>query len=235
MPTSSDILEILKEEAAEFNFPVLDNAYWRLVAGRVRGFRKADDWALVFEVLVYQTQASEFSVEVYGYGSLVGDKQGFLDAVIAVEEMADYPLWDDEGEWVCLEGVRAVSVYGESVSLQTGAGPRLDSTPWPNQRVVISHGDEASEAAFARALVRELGLQRLMPDVIPIKLRPQLRDAIEVIRLTNWDHPDIAGEQTPSDSQALLGCAQILGGEATAISYSHANDNVDSQYWDSRE
>jgi hypothetical protein len=227
MTTSDEILLTLSEMAQEFDFPVLDNAHWKLVAGRMRGFRSEEAWGLLFEILVFHIQASEFSVEVYGYGPLVGEKQGFLDSIVAVKEIPEHWLWNEEGEWIISDEMR-VAVFGTPIRTISVAGlAKLADSSSPDL-VALSFGDNLDEGAFARALVRELGFKQMLPDELVFRVSPRLPRAAEVLRLTNWDHPDIAGGQTPSASQAIVGSARVLAGEVERLTYDSARDNV---YW----
>lgn len=228
MTTADEILSTLGAAAEEFNFPVLDNAHWKLVAGRMRGFRSDEGWALVFEILVFHTQANEFSVEIYGYGTLIGEQQGFLNNVVAIEERPGHPLWSDDGDWVG-STVTHVSIYGTPVQAVAVAVP-TGSYSSSDEVVILSHGDNLEEGAFARALVRDLGFMRMIPDDLVIKLLPHL-SAIETLRLTNWEHPDIAGGQAPSDSRSIVGAARMLAGEQEHCSQDPRRDNVHWLNW----
>jgi hypothetical protein len=229
MTTSDEILSTLAVAAADFDFPVLDNAYWKLAAGRMRGFRSDEKWALVFEILVFHTQASEFWVVIYGYGTLIGDRQGFLNSVPAIEEQPGHPLWSDDGEWIGSKALK-VAVHGTllqalTVDLSTDAYSASDEV------VVLSSGDNLEEGAFARALVRDLGLRRMIPDNLVIQIAPHLINAVETLRLTNWEHPDIAGGQEPSDSESIVSAARVLAGETNHFSQEPTRNNVHWFHW----
>ena len=75
------ILEDLDKHAAEFNFPVLDNAYVEFAATRLSAFHGAEDWLIVFEVLGFSTREVGFVDDLYAYGSCVA-KGGFVDAEV---------------------------------------------------------------------------------------------------------------------------------------------------------
>lgn len=223
-------LSALREKAAEFDFPVLDNANWDFVAGRMRGFRQGTEWALTFEMLIFQVPARDFCTTVYSYGSLPGTGDGYSGSISVVEELPDHPLWDDDGEWIAGCRERTVTIHGEPVVITVGAG-LPDTLLSAGQTLRLSHGDDADEATFLRSLTRELGLKQMMPEADIFKLLPSLQDAVEVIRLTNWDHPDVAGEQTPADSHAVSAAVAFLCGEAPGFSYDHSHDNVDWRQW----
>jgi hypothetical protein len=228
-----DAKELLAELAGrvrDYDFPVLDNAHWKLISGRLRGFRRAGDIALVFEVLIFQSQAQSFLVNVYAYGTLIDRTQADVGAFSPIDEAPDSPLWDEEGEWIPGLPMRKVSVNGLLVSVIHDARLSAESTVSP-EAIFLSQGDDVDEGAFGRGIVRELGLHRVMPDRAVLGVLPQLGGATEVVRLSNWDHPDIIGGQLPSDSVAITQVAMLLAGETERITYDHMRDNVDWRSW----
>ena len=58
--SSDSILRELAAKAATFDFPVLDNANWRYVTGRLRGFKSAESWGMVFELFIFHVPLSAF-------------------------------------------------------------------------------------------------------------------------------------------------------------------------------
>lgn len=226
--TSSEILALLDDRAREFKFPVLDNANWRFAAGRVRAFREGEGWGLTFEILTYYAQSSSFQVNIYAYGPLLGGlPSGYITSVLVVEESPEDLLWGDDGEWL---------VNGkEEILVQVNGAPIRIRCAHPGQAsderaLVLAHGDCVYEAAFLRALARELGLSQLIPDRILRSATP-IPAVSEVARLVNWDHPDIAGGESPSASRALQALARLLSGEVDRVDFDHATDNTYWQLW----
>jgi hypothetical protein len=229
--TSIEILAELSQRAAEFDFPILDNTYWDLIAGRVRAFRSGEDTALVFEFLIFHTQAQAFLLNVHAYGSLVHSPRADRGGLSYISELPESPLWDQDGEWLRDLASRTVSVNGARVTV---IERNPDSSASASGDIVhLGHGDAIDERAFGRAVARELGLTRSMPDECIFTLLPQLSDAPEIVRLSNWDHPDILGGQQPSDSVALSELAKLLARETERVEYDHALDNVEWRAWKS--
>jgi hypothetical protein len=230
--TSKELLTELFERAQHYDFPVLDNAYWKLISGRLRGFRQGSDVALVFEMFIFQTQAQAFLVNIYAYGTLIGGTQGDVGAFPAISEAPHCPLWDDQGEWRPNLPSRTVSVNETLLSVVND--PRILIQDLGSiERIVLSEGDAADEAAFGRAIAREIGLSRVMPEKYILETCPSLANATEIVRLSNWDHPDVIAGQPPSDSVAITQVAALLAGERDSISYDHKGDNVYWRFWDS--
>jgi hypothetical protein len=65
------ILQDLDKHAAEFNFPVLDNAYLEFASARVTAFRSIRDWVVVFEVRGFSIREIEFVDDLHAFGSCV--------------------------------------------------------------------------------------------------------------------------------------------------------------------
>jgi hypothetical protein len=228
MISSVEILALLDARAEEFDFPVLDNANWRFAAGRVRAFRDGDEWGLTFEILAYYEQTSSFEVDVYAYGPLAdGAPGGFVTSVPVIEESPDDPLWGDDGTWL-VDGKDEVvlRLNGAPLRIRCARSGRISD----HRTLVLAHGDCSDEAAFLRALAREAGLGRLMPDTV-LWSATRLTAESEVARAVNWDHPDIAGEELPSESRALRALAQLLSNEVDRFDFDHSNDNTYWQAW----
>ncbi len=214
-PTSEQILGVLAERARSFDFPALDSANVTLLAARVRCFSRNDDWAIVFEWLGFSEAELAFPIDIYAYGSLLG-AQAF--AIRQAEGVAiDPDSWTAVSEW---DPGGSIAVRLGAERIEVGTGIRNENA------LKLSHGDLEDEVAFGRALVREIGLARLLPDDALFAALPQLRDAVESARLSDWDHPDVAGGQSPKQSKAMVACARFLAGESSEVEYDHTADVV---------
>lgn len=69
-----------------------------------------------------------------------------------------------------------------------------------------------------------------MPDTV-LCSATRLKAESEVARAVNWDHPDVAGEELPSQSRALRALAQLLSNEVDRLDLDHSNDNSHWQAW----
>jgi hypothetical protein len=224
--SSIDILQELDRRAATFEFPVLDNANAHFIAGRFRGFRAQRDWGLAFEVLVFAPQERAIVTDVYVYGPLAGDESWALTQVGGIQELPSSPLWDVNGFWIASVGIREVEIATGKIRVACGVPAK--------QAVSLDRAACNDEVSFTRALIGEVGLEPLMPVNLVFDLVPGLAVAEEVFRLTNWDHPDVAGEERPSDSLAIAAGARIVAFESPTFDYDHSRDNLDAPLWDER-
>ena len=218
-----EILDVLSESAERFDFPILDNANWNYVTGRIRGFRAGTDWGLTFELFIFNVPAACFCIQVYGYGPLINSAAEDLGAIEVVSECSDDPLWDDDGNWRPWSGARDVVIAGRLVRVSTSAESTHD--------LMLSAGDADNELRFAAALIRELGCAIVFGDDPVKRLGIDIPRSSEVFRLAAWDHPDVAGGATIRESKALLAAATALSGDESAWKYDHARDNSDWRFW----
>jgi hypothetical protein len=219
MPKADQILSLLNDRARRFQFPVIDSAHVTVLAARLRCFARGDAWAVVFEWLGFSEPELTYPLDIYGYGSLVGSEGFLLGQAAGIEPDARSPLWNDDSEWV----------PKDPIIIRVGQGPVVFSNrPDGGDAIRLAHGDIADEAAFGRAVVRELGVSRALPDERLFEVVPVLQDAVEVVRLVDWDHPDVTGGQTPAESSALVACARLLAGETTQLHYAHNGDVIRS-------
>lgn len=223
MTTSKEILKLLDERAAVFEFPVLNNAHWDYIGGRLRGFRVKDRWALIFEVLVFNEPELAIVTQLYGYGPDFGPDQWDHKEMPGIESVPDSPLWDASGCWIVGADVKNVVINGEFYRISCGA-----SLP---DSIHLEREDCDSEAAFARALCRRLGFQRIVPLDNAVRSFPQLSHGTEVFVIGEWDHPDIAAGQLPSDSITLAACAAVLCGESATLDLKGIASNTEWPRW----
>lgn len=207
-PTS--ILNNLDKHAAEFNFPVLDNAYVGFTAARLSAFRSEQDWLIVFEVLGYSVNETAFVNDIYAYGSCT-QKEGFLNAVMVAEPIADRPIFDS----VTTESVADWSNWGIRVGNQNlyftppakeyeKAGIEVNSTSGPGSIQPVQ---------LLRFLFYKLGEQLFANEKTLFQHFPYCKDLEKFLRTWEWQHPDIAAGEAPSKNPSLtsLICALAAG------------------------
>ena len=223
MTKHSVILDELDQRASEFRFPVLDNANARFIAGRMRGFRLAEDWSLVFEVRVFSPGEIAIVVDVYAFGTLVGPTRWKLFQTGGLDEVADAPLWDDDGLWIRSRAQHRVILAGQEIVVSCRQGSVGD--------ISLPDEDCADEIRFTRSLIKRVGLEKLVPRHVLIDNLPALGVASELFSIVNWDHPDLSRGEKPSESEALRAAAKLLSGETSALIYDHYLDNLESPRW----
>src|SRR5574341_881075 len=88
----TQVLAALDRHAAEFNFPILDNANLALAAARLTAFRSERDWVLFIEMIGFAALQLEFVDWIYAFGSCVYP-EGSQGERIVLSQSSDNPLF----------------------------------------------------------------------------------------------------------------------------------------------
>lgn len=222
------ILEDLDKHAAEFNFPVLDNAYVEFAATRLSAFRGAEDWLIVFEVLGFSTKEVGFVDDLYAYGSCVA-KGGFAGAEVPLASLPQQPLFDAETNECIADWSRwSVSVGGEKMSFAptreeyAEAGITIDRGPGPGT---------LAEVKLLRFLVHRLGESRLfMSDQTLLSHFPMCKDVSKFVQTTRWQHRDVADEERPSKNISIRSLVEALAQRDPSL-FEQGHPNTDWKFW----
>ncbi|SRR5712692_7949657 len=225
---TKQILEDLDKHAAEFNFPVLDNAYVEFAAGRLSAFRGAKDWLIVFEVLGFSTREVEFVDDLYAYGSCVG-REGLIGEEILLTSLPGQPLFSAETNECIADWSRwSVSVGGEKMSFSPSreeyaeAGIVIDRRPGPGT---------LSEIELLRFLVHRLGGSRLfMSDRTLLSHFPMFMELSKFIQTTRWQHPDVSDEESPSKNVSIRSLLEALAQRDPSL-FEQGRPNTDWKFW----
>lgn len=184
---SVEVLEQFDAAAEEFLFPDLGHGYNYAVDVRLHGYRDAEQWALIVEAVGYSPRAGNLTDVLHVFGNcLTSGEPGygngdFLDRVDNWNEIED----PDEPE--TYQGGPVV-VRGQTIALAAEPGEDLVDVL---RRLVPRH--------------REL----LLADEEELRRRIRV-DIPEVLRLDQWNHPDLAGGLRPSESETFRQIADVL-------------------------
>ena len=225
---TKQILEDLDKHAAEFNFPVLDNAYVEFAATRLSAFRGTKDWLIVFEVLGFSTREGEFVDDIYAYGSCI-EKQGFASEEIPVTSVPQHPLFNPEtNEWIADWSRWSVSIGGEEMSFAptreeyAGAGIVIDHGPGPGT---------LREIELLRFLIHRLGKDRFFMSDQTLKSHfPMCKELSKFVQTTRWQHPDIADEEKPSKNISIRSLVEAFAQGDTSL-FEQGHPNTDWKFW----
>jgi hypothetical protein len=222
------ILSDLDKHAAEFNFPVLDNAYLEFAAARLSAFRDATDWLIVFEVLAFSTREVEFVDDLYAYGSCI-DKHGFVGEEILLTSVPQQPLFDpDTNECIADWSHWSVLVNGEEVSFSptredySEAGILIDRAPGPGT---------LTEIELLRFLVSNLGeAWLLLSDDALLSHFPNCKHMDKLVQTTRWQHPDIADGEKPSQNPSIRSLLEALSQRDPSL-FHRDHSNTHWSFW----
>lgn len=225
---TKQILEDLDKHAAEFNFPVMDNAYVELAATRLSAFQGTKDWLIVFEVLGFSTREIEFVDDLYAFGSCVS-KGGFVGEEIPLTSLPEQPLFDAETNECIADWSRwSVSVGGEKMSFSPTRGEYAEAG------IVIDRGPgpgTLSEIELLRFLVHRLRESRLfMNDQTLLSHFPMCKNLSKFVQTTQWQHPDVADEEKPSKNTSIRSLVEALAQRDPSL-FERGRPNTDWRFW----
>jgi hypothetical protein len=218
MYSSAEILGVLDGAAEAFVLPMLDNGYVYLAATRLSLFRSPEDWAIVMEVFGYSPRAGLPDLGIWTFASRLRDRSppeqhgssGARDAPLRQQSKDDarffWPIqpgpWQDaESDGLVAEEVTQVLLRDHAVDV-----------PSPNDMAAL--GIELSErprlcvfelCRFLAATYREQVLATAAERSVSVPA-----GVAEMLRLDEWNHPDLAASEVPSRHETFAQLARVL-------------------------
>jgi Family of unknown function (DUF7003) len=221
-------LDDLDKHASEFNFPVLDNAYVAMAAARLTAFRDGERWAITFEVLGYSRNDGCFVNDLYAFGPCL-EKEGFISSRSVMSPLSDHPLIDSQTEaWIAdweswsivVKGMPYVFTPSRNEYTSQGIDVPIKGGPGSLS------GDQIMRFFIHKEGAGDLFMQES-------ELRDELRLGSEMsifIQTERWQHPDVAGEEKPSENVAIRSLLAALESNSPA-DFQRGNPNTDWQHW----
>ena len=215
---SEDILAILDQCAANFTFPMLDNGYVYLAATRLSLHRTEVDWGMVLEVFGYSPRAGLPDTHTYTFASSLQNRdseqkyksrQGYESYLANNPHNKSrfvFPL--TSGDWQDPDSCDYVAEDATALVLR-GRTVKLPS--------LVEYGQHAIELEDPPR-VRVFELCRFLADIDresvlsnPAERRVSLSPEMKhILQLEEWNHPNIAEGEVPSESRTFQQLAQVL-------------------------
>jgi hypothetical protein len=198
---------LLDKHASEFNFPVLDNAHVQLGATRLTAFHSPTDWLIVFETLGFSVPQGEFVNGLYAYGSCVV-LGGFVGEEILFKSAPELPLFDEETNKCIADWANwAISIHNRTRHFT----PTLDEYAEAGIRIENNPGrGTLTEVDLLRYVVFHLGKQLFLEDATLLSHFPKCKGLSKFIQTTEWQHPDVAGGEKPSENVSIRSLIEAL-------------------------
>ena len=223
------ILEDLDKHAAEYNFPVLDNAYVEFGAARLTVLQGSQDWLIAFEVLGFSTKEIEFVDDLYTYGSCV-ERAGFIGEDIPLTSPNEEPIFDAEtNECIADWSHWSIKVCGEKMSFSptraeyAQSGISIDRDTGPGS---------LKEVELLRFLLDRLGENRLfMSDKALLSHFPTCRALAKFIQTTAWQHPNVTRGEKPSTNVSIRSLMAALSHKDPSL-FDPGRPNTHWRLWD---
>jgi hypothetical protein len=238
-PNADFILEVLDQCAASYAFPMLDNGYVYLAATRLSLHRSRTDWAMVFEVFGFMPSAGFPDTTIRTFASRLHNRntpeqyvsyeayERYLENNPYNEFRNVFPI--DEGAWHHSENADSVVENAKEVIVR-GRPLQL-----PSLEEYERHGIELEQPP--RVLVFELC--RLLAAVARDEVLATAEerrvsvppDLVQILQLEEWHHPDLAGDERPSDSETFQQLAWVLATGDTALYRPSHHPNTHWRHW----
>lgn len=204
--TKEEILNQFDEHARAFTFPMLDNGYVYLADTRLSACRDESRWALIIEVIGAHYRMGGYhglDNTLHCYGNCLYCKTG-----TATENFLTF-IRDGEGERLFDEEDWYVNQNAQSLRLREALIPlHLDINFLAAKDIVLEGAPRVTAAELLRSLVPEYQnlyfateeeLRQRVPSDLPM-----------ILRLEEWNHPDLAAEELPSHSETFQMIADVL-------------------------
>lgn len=205
--SASDILTQLDTCAKDFNFPVLDNGYIYPITSRMTVLGDLERWVIVVECLGYQYRFKGHSgLEncFYIYGNQLPYPPGMnYDLGLWVTDDSEEGLTFTEDQFGTLsKGITTMKIRDTKVTIPA------DPAWYASRGVELTDPDAIRGYEFLRACLPEyrgllLATDEEIRGVFPGEL-PRL------LQLDEWYHPDIIGEEKPSENETFQLLAAVL-------------------------
>lgn len=186
-----EILEQLDECAEGYTFPVLDNAYVYPADARMTLYRDEARWAIVIEILGFNAHmggTEGIDDALYCFGNCLRRPPGISpeDTLRLVTDGASGALFEKPDGTTIRKGATDLRIRGRLFP----APPSLEG--FELLRALVTEHREL-------LLATDEELQARLPPDLP-----------RLLRLDEWNHPDIAEGDLPSESLTFKLLAQVL-------------------------
>jgi hypothetical protein len=227
--SSDEILRILDRGAESFHFPMLDNGYVYLATSRLTLYRSDADWALAFEIFGYCPRGELPDLNVYTFASNLWNRdkpETYISRDRYENYLAHHPHDDSRFFYPIAKGWQDPE-YWELVSEEADHVVLRDKRiKIPSAKDFDWFGVELQD--FPRIRVFELCRFLAETEKPGVLGTPQERRVsvlpkmVEILTLDEWNHPDLANSELPSQSETFQQLAQVLATGDT------------SKYWPSK-
>lgn len=226
--SASDILAQLDACAKDFNFPVLDNGYIYPVVSRLSVFGDFERWVIAIEVVGYHYRFHGHNgVEncLYIYGNGLGFKPGMDERnVLLVTADSEEGAIFIHDQWGTLNpDVHSMLIRDQKVSIQK------DPAFYTSRNVELKNPPAIRIYEFMRASLPEYKAEFLATEDEVYDCFRQ--DLPKIMQLDEWYHPDIAGEEKPSENETFQMIARVLESGDSAYYQPTKNANNHWSNW----
>lgn len=213
MNTAEDILGQLDNSARQFSFPALDNGYIDPADVRLSIYRDAEDWLMIIEHLGTNPRTGGFnSIQncLHLYGSNLHRPPGMADSdfLFPVKACPDSSVFDDRMGWYVINDTGCIMVRDKRVQFD------ISDVALKRKGIELGSGEKKDGATLLRSLLAENRQDLLASDEQLAQRNP---GGLPLwVRLDEWYHPNVLGNERPSDCETFQMLADTIAtGETT--------------------
>lgn len=216
---AESILAVLDRCAQAYTFPMLDNGYCYLAASRLHVFRSANDWSLVIEIFGYECRAGEVCTDIYSFGSNLQGRPtesqfetpeayaAFMGQnpynELAVADPCHGAQWVQADDEAYVPVGAELAIRGHDVGLPNLADClRYGVQPTTEGRLTLFEACRWLAGKYRRLVLASDEEARVNI----------AEDMVHLLTLEEWQHPDIAGDELPSQAIEFQQLAKLLAG-----------------------
>jgi hypothetical protein len=224
--SAAEILAQLDACARRYEFPMLDNGYVYPADVRLTAYGNGLRWALAIEVLGANPRGFGHGCiqnAIYLYGNCLTRAPGTSNVdFLGPTGDGGSPTFDAENGWDVREEARTLRIRDAEVPV-----PR-DPAHYAARSIVLAEPPAITCAELLRALLPE---HRDLLLASEGELRERVPELPVLLRLDEWHHPDLSGDELPSGSATFRTIARVLAtGDPTAYQPS-AMPNTHWRHW----
>lgn len=212
------ILAKFDQFAAEYEFPMIDNAAYDSAAIRLTAFRNDDEWLVVFQEIAFYPAMGDFEDIVTVFGNRL-EKQGVISAQPTVS-LADGP------------DSSPPDIHDFKVHVQGGPGRRFKPSRDDYRSAHVDIDDKSyAETKIIRYLASQVRRELFVDDEALLKICGRSSAELKkFIELDEWHHPDLADDEPPSEIPCFKSLARALA-KGDASLYKCAPASVNTGWW----
>jgi hypothetical protein len=205
-----EILHKLDESAKNYNFPMLNNAYLYYARIRLSAYRSNSEWLIIFQELAFSEMHGLINANS-AYGNKIDVPT--MDALTIASTVSGKPIIDDQGN--CL-----IDKYGFELNVR-GKVIKMSPSEEDYQRAGISTQSSEPDCILILRLLAFLRPEDFfMSDKELLDIWGRNNVGLEkFLQLEDWHHPNIAGDELPSQSQCFQSLARAIARDDRNLYY----------------
>ena len=209
---------------------MLDNANIELGAARLTAFRNRSDWLIVFEIVGFSVPQVEFVNGLYAYGSCVYPG-GFAGEEIPFASASGSPIFDPETN-ECVANWKSWAILIDDRVIHFN--PTLEEYALAGIQIKDNQGQGTiTEGGLLRYVVFRFREELFLKDEALLAHFPKCQALPKFIQTMQWQHPDLAHGEKPSENIAIRSLIHALANNDACL-FDPGKPNTHWRFWAER-